>query len=331
MTGPSEPDDSPERTIENPDLEHRADAAEPDAEAEQESGKKKRGALREFAILVSIALVLYYVMLTFIARPYLIPSESMEPTLHGCNGCVGDRIMVDEYQDVNELQARWLGLVVRDHNNITAVGDDDQAIYGWRGADVNYILQFERSYPGAGIVKLERNYRCSRRIIAAANAVIANNEMRRGKLLKAAASDEEGRKIRIASAVDGEMEAAWIAREIERIGAETEIVLLYRANFQSRPLEEGLVSAGIAYTIVGDDCFYDRLEIRDALAYVELALYGRDEAEGERAFDAFARIHDRPAPGRRRGIPLCHRRGPWKAIVLRSGRSGRERSAGAGP
>ena len=96
MTGPSEPDDSPERTIENPDLEHRADAAEPDAEAEQESGKKKRGALREFAILVSIALVLYYVMLTFIARPYLIPSESMEPTLHGCNGCVGDRIMVDK-------------------------------------------------------------------------------------------------------------------------------------------------------------------------------------------------------------------------------------------
>jgi len=206
-------------------------------------------------------------------------------------------VLVDEYQDVNELQARWLGLVVRDHNNITAVGDDDQAIYGWRGADVNYILQFERSYPGAGIVKLERNYRCSRRIIAAANAVIANNEMRRGKLLKAAASDEEGRKIRIASAVDGEMEAAWIAREIERIGAETEIVLLYRANFQSRPLEEGLVSAGIAYTIVGDDCFYDRLEIRDALAYVELALYGRDEAEGERAFDAFARIHDRPARG----------------------------------
>ncbi|WP_283615222.1 signal peptidase I [Mycolicibacterium poriferae] len=82
--------------MENPDLEHRADAAEPDAEAEQESGKKKRGALREFAILVSIALVLYYVMLTFIARPYLIPSESMEPTLHGCNGCVGDRIMVDK-------------------------------------------------------------------------------------------------------------------------------------------------------------------------------------------------------------------------------------------
>jgi DNA helicase-2/ATP-dependent DNA helicase PcrA len=223
-------------------------------------------------------------------------------------------VLVDEYQDVNDIQVEWLRLIAAGHGNVCCVGDDDQAIHGFRGSEVKFILGFENDFPGAGLVRLEDNYRCRPPFLAAANAVIANNKWRRGKRLRAAgpegAPGRDAAAILSVSAAGSAAEAAWVA---ERLAARLEIetslgrppasrFLLYRSNWQSRPVEDALLDRGLTYRLVGDTGFYRREEVRDALAYLILATAGAasaaaDPAGGGPIEEAFLRIADRPARG----------------------------------
>ena len=181
-------------------------------------------------------------------------------------------IMVDEYQDTNHAQYAICGLLAAKHHNIMVVGDDDQSIYSWRGADIRNILEFEQDYPDANTVKLEQNYRSVGNVLAAANAVIANNQHRKAKKLFTDA--EDGDKIQVYMASDERDEGRWIAGEIEkRHGAGmsyNQIAVFYRTNAQSRMLEDMLLRAGVPYRIVGGTRFFDRAEIRDVMAYLTL-------------------------------------------------------------
>ena len=206
-----------------------------------------------------------------------------------------DYVTVDEYQDTNEAQAAFLELLARDHGNICCVGDDDQAIYGFRGADHRFILNFEAAWPGARVIRLEENYRSTPLILAAANAVIAGNAERKGKTLRPGMDSRPCHKIRSLSAPDDWSEALWIAREIRRramggIDRPDGCFVLYRANWQSRLLEEAMITEDVPYHLVGDSGFYARAEIADALAYVALAADPADAV-------ALTRIHARPARG----------------------------------
>jgi len=204
-------------------------------------------------------------------------------------------ILVDEYQDTNHAQYRFLELLARKHGNIMAVGDDDQSIYGWRGADIRNILDFEKDFPDARIVRLERNYRSTGRILEAANRVIAQNARRKGKTLRPMTGP--GERITRVEALDEQDEAEWIASEIESRLAENperslrDFVVLYRTNAQSRALEEALRRHDLPYQIVGGTRFYERREIMDVLAYLRLISNPRDAG-------AFERIVNYP----RRGI-----------------------------
>jgi DNA helicase II / ATP-dependent DNA helicase PcrA len=181
-------------------------------------------------------------------------------------------ILVDEYQDTNVAQYLWLRALAQGHKNICCVGDDDQSVYGWRGAEVENILKFEQDFPGATIVRLEQNYRSTPHILAAASGLIAHNRGRLGKTLWTEAP--EGEMVRILGAWDGEEEASKIAEEIEnqqRKGATlSDIAILVRAGFQTRAFEERFIAQGIPYRVIGGPRFYERLEIRDALAYLRL-------------------------------------------------------------
>jgi DNA helicase-2/ATP-dependent DNA helicase PcrA len=204
-------------------------------------------------------------------------------------------ILVDEYQDTNHAQYRFLALLAAGHGNLCVVGDDDQSIYGWRGADIRNILEFERDFPAARTVRLERNYRSTQVILEAGNAVIAENVRRKGKTLYT--ENDVGAPVTLVMAADERDEAEWIAGEIaERMRTDPELgyrsfVVLYRTNAQSRALEEAFRGADLPYRIIGGVRFYERREIRDVIAYLKLISNPRD-------ISSFLRIVNYP----RRGI-----------------------------
>ena len=193
-------------------------------------------------------------------------------------------VLVDEYQDTNHAQYRMVKAFAGRHGNIAVVGDDDQSIYAWRGADIRNILDFERDFPGAAVVRLEQNYRSTESILEVANAVISRNAQRKPKRLRTERTG--GEPIVVVHAGDDRGEARWISREVRRLegryGLEA-IAILYRTNAQSRSFEEALRRDAIGYRIVGGVPFYERREIKDVLAYLRLAVNPRDDAAFQRA------------------------------------------------
>jgi len=206
-------------------------------------------------------------------------------------------ILVDEYQDTNVAQYLWLRLLAQSHKNICCVGDDDQSIYGWRGAEVGNILRFEKDFPGARVIRLEQNYRSTPHILAAASSVIAANKGRLGKTLFTEADD--GEKVRLIGHWDGEEEARWIGEEIESMQGGTrgmdprslnDIAILVRASHQMRAFEDRFLTIGLPYRVIGGPRFYERMEIRDAMAYFRLCVSQEDDL-------AFERIVNTPKRG----------------------------------
>ena len=195
-------------------------------------------------------------------------------------------ILVDEYQDTNIAQYLWLRLLAQKHRNICCVGDDDQCVYSWRGAEVGNILRFEKDFPGATVVRLERNYRSTPNILAAASTLIAHNEGRLGKVLRPGIEQGAGDLIRVRGVWDGDEEARMVVGEIEsdwRAGAKlSDMAILVRAGFQTREFEERLISTGIPYRVIGGPRFYERAEIRDAMAYLRLVVSPDDGLAFER-------------------------------------------------
>jgi len=196
-------------------------------------------------------------------------------------------ILVDEYQDTNLVQYLWLRLLAQARRNICCVGDDDQSIYSWRGAEIENILRFERDFPGAKIVRLESNYRSTHPILAAASGLIAKNEGRLGKSLRSGRNDASGEKVRVVSLWDSEEEARMVGGRIEEAWRRkefplSEIAILVRAGFQTRAFEERLITLGIPYRVVGGAKFYERQEIRDAMAYFRATLQPADDLAFER-------------------------------------------------
>lgn len=196
-------------------------------------------------------------------------------------------LMVDEYQDTNHAQYVLTQLLAAAHKNIMVVGDDDQSIYSWRGADLRNILDFEKDYPEARVVKLEENYRSMGNILAAANAVIANNLTRKPK--KLFTSKPAGDKISVYSATDERDEGRWIASEIEHQRGEgmsyNQIAVFYRTNAQSRMLEDMLMRAGVPYRLIGGTRFFDRAEIRDVMAYLNLVVNPANDVAAHRVIN----------------------------------------------
>jgi DNA helicase-2/ATP-dependent DNA helicase PcrA len=201
-------------------------------------------------------------------------------------------VLVDEYQDTNHAQYRLLQLLAGEHRNLTVVGDDDQSVYGFRGADIRNILDFEDDFPDAHVVKLEQNYRSTQTILSAANAVVVNNRGRKSKALWTEVG--EGDAIRVRELDDEHAEARYVAAEIERLVDEgtsrAEIAVFYRTNAQSRVLEDMLVRAQIGYQVIGGTKFYERAEIRDAIAYLTFLVNPQDAG-------AFVRIANSPKRG----------------------------------
>lgn len=201
------------------------------------------------------------------------------------------QVLIDEFQDTNSLQYAWARLLIGADNGIFAVGDDDQSIYGWRGAKIEHIQNFARDFPQAHLVRLEQNYRSTGTILAAANAVIARNQGRLGKNLWTAG--DRGAPVRYYLAFNEQDEAHFVAQQITQAVADgldrRECAVLYRANAQSRVIEEALIAAGLPYRVYGGLRFFDRAEIRDALAYLRLANHRDDDAAFERAVNTPAR------------------------------------------
>ncbi|MEM7644078.1 MAG: UvrD-helicase domain-containing protein [Pseudomonadota bacterium] len=206
-------------------------------------------------------------------------------------------ILVDEYQDTNVAQYLWLRLLAGGHKNICCVGDDDQSIYGWRGAEVGNILRFEKDFEGAEIIRLEQNYRSTPHILAAASGVIAGNKGRLGKTLWTEAT--EGEKVRLIGHWDGDEEARWIGEEAEAMTRGTrgmapytldDMAILVRAAHQMRAFEDRFLTIGLPYRVIGGPRFYERLEIRDAMAYFRLVVSPDDDL-------AFERIVNTPKRG----------------------------------
>ncbi len=189
------------------------------------------------------------------------------------------QISVDEYQDTNHVQYAITNLLAARYRNLMVVGDDDQSIYSWRGADIQNILDFEKDYPDARVVRLEQNYRSTGHILAAANAVVANNARRKPKRLFTDAGD--GEKIRVFQASDERDEGRWIGSEIERLHdggtSYDDMAVFYRTNAQSRILEDMFLRAGVPYKIVGGTRFFDRAEVRDVMAYLKLVVNPDDD------------------------------------------------------
>jgi len=195
-------------------------------------------------------------------------------------------VLVDEYQDTNVVQYLWLRLLAQGHRNICCVGDDDQSIYSWRGAEVENILRFEKDFVGARIVRLERNYRSTEPILAAAAALIAHNEGRLGKTLRSGREDAAGDPVQILSFWDSDEEGRMVGDRIAALRQEghslAEIAILVRAGFQTRAFEERLITLGIPYRVVGGLRFYERAEIRDAIAYMRVLHQPSDDLAFER-------------------------------------------------
>ena len=221
-------------------------------------------------------------------------------------------VMVDEYQDTNSAQYLWLRLIAQERKNICCVGDDDQSIYSWRGAEVANILRFDRDFPGAVVIKLEQNYRSTPHILAAASGLIAHNGGRLGKTLWT--EEGEGEKVRIVGIWDGPEEARRVGDEIEAHerggGKLDDVAILVRAQFQTREFEDRFIAVGLPYRIVGGFRFYERAEIRDALAYLRVISQPADDLAFERIINtpkrglgdkAVAKLH---MLARGEGIPL---------------------------
>jgi DNA helicase II / ATP-dependent DNA helicase PcrA len=198
-------------------------------------------------------------------------------------------LLVDEYQDTNVAQYLWLRLLAQAHRNICCVGDDDQSIYGWRGAEVGNILRFEKDFPGAQVIRLEQNYRSTGHILAAASGVIAANKGRLGKTLWTAG--EDGEKVRLIGHWDGDEEARWVGEEVEALQRGTRHhdpvslnhqAILVRASHQMRAFEDRFLTIGLPYRVVGGPRFYERAEVRDAMAYFRLAVSPDDDLAFER-------------------------------------------------
>ena len=223
-------------------------------------------------------------------------------------------ILVDEYQDTNLVQYLWLRLLAQEHHNICCVGDDDQSIYSWRGAEVENILRFEKDFPGARIVRLEANYRSTAPILAAASALIAHNEGRLGKTLHSGRDNAEGDKVQVVSLWDSDEEARMVGDRIETLRRDgdslNEMAVLVRAGFQTRAFEERLITIGVPYRVVGGLRFYERAEIRDAIAYMRLVVQPSDDLAFERIVNvprrgvgevALRTLHE---TARANGVPL---------------------------
>jgi DNA helicase II / ATP-dependent DNA helicase PcrA len=221
-------------------------------------------------------------------------------------------VLVDEYQDTNQVQYLWLRLLAQEHKNICVVGDDDQSIYSWRGAEVANILRFEKDFPGAKVIRLEQNYRSTPDILAAASGLIDANSQRLGKTLWTERNG--GDRVKVIGVWDGPEEARRVGEEAERLEREgaslATVAILVRAQFQTREFEDRFIAIGLPYRIVGGFRFYERAEIRDALAYLRLIAQPSDDL-------AFERIYNTPKRGlgdktleklhrhaRARGVPL---------------------------
>ena len=221
-------------------------------------------------------------------------------------------IHVDEYQDTNHAQYRLVNILAAAHRNLCVVGDDDQSVYSFRGADIRNVLEFERDYPEAKVVKLEQNYRSTQTILDAANAVVANNASRKPKELWTAGP--EGERIRVFTAVDEYAEARFVVSEIERLvdagASPRSVAVFYRTNAQSRALEDVLVREGVPYQVIGGVRFYERAEIKDAMAYLTVISNPNDAGALERIINvpkrglgstSVARLQDH---ARRNGLSL---------------------------
>jgi DNA helicase-2/ATP-dependent DNA helicase PcrA len=197
-------------------------------------------------------------------------------------------VLVDEYQDTNRVQYRMIRLLTSEHRNICVVGDPDQSIYKFRGADLGNILDFEKDYPGTCVIRLEENYRSTKRILALAAGVIANNTLRKEKTLWT--QNAEGEPVRVYRAWDEHEESGWVAQSIINARADgaaySDVAVFYRTNAQSRVLEDALRRAGIPYLIVGSVRFYDRKEVKDVIAYLRLIVNPDDDVALRRAIGA---------------------------------------------
>jgi DNA helicase-2/ATP-dependent DNA helicase PcrA len=229
-------------------------------------------------------------------------------------------LMVDEYQDTNRSQYELMRLLTGDRHNVAVVGDEDQSIYGWRGANIRNILDFERDFPGATIIRLEQNYRSTKNILEAASAVVANNTERIGKWLWTEAG--EGEKITLYEAPDAENEALWIADKIEahmarnHVGSQGEehVAVLYRTNAQSRQIEEALRRYGRKYIVVGGFSFYQRAEIKDVIAYLRVLLSPQDTISLLRIINTPARGIGRTTIEQIEQYALTHELALWTAL-----------------
>jgi DNA helicase-2/ATP-dependent DNA helicase PcrA len=201
-------------------------------------------------------------------------------------------MLVDEYQDTNIAQYLWLRLLAAGHHNICCVGDDDQSIYGWRGAEVDNILRFEKDFPGAKVIRLEQNYRSTPDILGAASGLIAKNEARLGKTLRTSRDDSEPLIVR--GHWDGDEEARAIGDDIESLQRKGErlndMAILVRASFQMRAFEDRFITLGLPYRVIGGPRFYERAEIRDAMAYLKIVASPDNDL-------AFERIINTPKRG----------------------------------
>ncbi len=227
-------------------------------------------------------------------------------------------ILVDEYQDTNVAQYLWLRLLAQAHKNICCVGDDDQSIYGWRGAEVGNILRFEHDFPGAQVIRLEQNYRSTAHILGAAHGIIANNQGRLGKQLWT--ETEGGEKVRVRGLWDAEEEARWVGDEVEALQRQRvslgQMAVLVRAGFQTREFEERFITLGLPYRVIGGPRFYERQEIRDALAYLRVLVSPEDDLAFERIINTPKRgigattIQSLYVASRTLGVPLTE--AAWK-------------------
>jgi DNA helicase II / ATP-dependent DNA helicase PcrA len=223
-------------------------------------------------------------------------------------------ILVDEYQDTNLVQYLWLRLLAQTHQNICCVGDDDQSIYSWRGAEVENILRFEKDFESARIVRLEANYRSTTPILAAASALIAHNEGRLGKTLRSGRQNADGERVTVVSLWDSNEEARMVGDRIESLRRDgealAEMAILMRAGFQTRAFEERFFTIGLPYRVIGGARFYERQETRDAIAYMRVLTQPADDLAFERIINvprrgvgevALRTMHD---TARAQGVPL---------------------------
>jgi len=222
-------------------------------------------------------------------------------------------LLVDEYQDTNVAQYLWLRLLAQGNHNVCCVGDDDQSIYGWRGAEVDNILRFEHDFPGAQVIRLERNYRSTGHILGAASGLIAHNQGRLGKTLHT--QDDDGDQISVMGVWDDEEEARLIGEDIEQLQRDghalNDMAILVRASFQMRAFEDRFVTLGLPYRVIGGPRFYERQEIKDAIAYLDITLNPANDLKFERILNVPKRglgeatLKVLRGHARREGVPLA--------------------------